>query len=125
MFVALIFLTFFSYCGADLRALCTEAALIALGRTFPDVYECTGGLVIEAGEVVVVASDFLRAMKKITPAQQRSGRTYVAGIIFFFICQCVVCAIEWCDTTLRDLTVCGSLMSSGRVEHIYARTGGK
>jgi SpoVK/Ycf46/Vps4 family AAA+-type ATPase len=65
------------YCGADLRALCTESALIALGRTFPDVYECTGGLVIEPGEVVVVASDFLRAMKKITPAQQRSGRTYV------------------------------------------------
>lgn len=65
------------YCGADLKALCTEAALLALGRTFPEVYECTGNLGIKGDDVVVVAADFLSAMKKITPAQQRSGQTYV------------------------------------------------
>ena len=64
------------FCGADLKALCTEAALLALGRTFPDVYKCTGTRSITPGDVVVVASDFQRAMQKITPAQQRSGRIH-------------------------------------------------
>jgi hypothetical protein len=64
------------YCGADLKALCTEAALLALGRLYPEVYECVGDLGIKGGDVVIVASDFLRAMQKITPAQQRSGRTH-------------------------------------------------
>jgi SpoVK/Ycf46/Vps4 family AAA+-type ATPase len=30
------------YCGADLQALCTEAALLAFGRHFPEIYDAEG-----------------------------------------------------------------------------------
>ena len=60
------------YCGADVKALCTEAALFALRRRFPQIYETKTKLQLNTDEIRVNAKDFQRAMKKIVPASQRS-----------------------------------------------------
>jgi len=60
------------YCGADLKALCTEAALRALRRRYPQIYESRDKLQIDAGSVNVAISDFYSAMRRIVPTAQRS-----------------------------------------------------
>ena len=35
------------YCGADLRAVCGEAALIAVRRRYPQIYQTTQRLMID------------------------------------------------------------------------------
>lgn len=59
------------YCGADLKALCTESALAALRRTFPQIYFTSEKLVIDAEKIRMQPQDFLQAMERITPASQR------------------------------------------------------
>ena len=60
------------YCGADLKALCTEAALRALRRRYPQIYETQDKLQIDVTSVNINASDFYGAMKSIVPTAQRS-----------------------------------------------------
>ena len=59
------------YCGADLKALCTETALAALRRTYPQIYQSSEKLVIDAEKIRMQPQDFLRAMERITPTSQR------------------------------------------------------
>jgi SpoVK/Ycf46/Vps4 family AAA+-type ATPase len=61
------------YCGADIKSLCTEAALIALKRRFPQIYKSDEKLVIDTNRVKIQKEDFLKAMSKITPASHRSS----------------------------------------------------
>ena len=63
------------YCGADLKALCTEAALRALRRRYPQIYESRDKLQIDAASVSVAISDFYCAMRRIVPTAQRSMST--------------------------------------------------
>jgi SpoVK/Ycf46/Vps4 family AAA+-type ATPase len=51
------------YAGADVRALCTEAALNAVRGRWPQIYESGEKLVIDAGDVKVGMEDFLDSMK--------------------------------------------------------------
>jgi len=60
------------YCGADLKALCTEAALRALRRRYPQIYESQDKLQIDAASVSIAVSDFYCAMRRIVPTAQRS-----------------------------------------------------
>ena len=60
------------YCGADLKALCTEAALRALRRRYPQIYESRDKLQIDAASVSIAISDFYGAMRRIVPTAQRS-----------------------------------------------------
>lgn len=60
------------YCGADLKALCTEAALQALRRKYPQIYNTTQKLVLDVTSINVQASDFYKALKTIVPTAQRS-----------------------------------------------------
>jgi len=60
------------YCGADLKALCTEAALRALRRRYPQIYESRDKLQIDAASVNIAISDFYCAMRRIVPTAQRS-----------------------------------------------------
>lgn len=60
------------YCGADIKALCTEAALFALRRRYPQIYSSTRKLLVDVNSIEVTAKDFLKAMKTIIPASQRS-----------------------------------------------------
>ena len=60
------------YCGADLKALCTEAALYALRRKYPQIYNTTQKLVLDVSSINIQASDFYKALKSIVPTAQRS-----------------------------------------------------
>ncbi|KAF4794080.1 hypothetical protein TURU_105008 [Turdus rufiventris] len=60
------------YCGADIKALCTEAALIALRRRYPQIYMSSQKLQLDVSSVVLSAQDFYHAMQNIVPASQRA-----------------------------------------------------
>ena len=60
------------YCGADIKALCTEAALFALRRRYPQIYSSTRKLLVDVNSIEVTAKDFQKAMTAIIPASQRS-----------------------------------------------------
>jgi SpoVK/Ycf46/Vps4 family AAA+-type ATPase len=62
------------YCGADLAALCAEAALRAVRRRFAAIYDSDVKLKLdpEAGGATVTLADFAAAMRDIVPAAARS-----------------------------------------------------
>ena len=60
------------YCGADLRAVCTEAALFALRRRYPQIYTSKDKLELDVKSIEVSAKDFFKAMSTIVPTSQRS-----------------------------------------------------
>ncbi|KAG0052963.1 ATPase AAA domain-containing protein 2B [Gryganskiella cystojenkinii] len=59
------------YCGADIKALCTEAALKAIRRRYPQIYESNDKLLIDANTIVVEEVDMLKSAKALTPASYR------------------------------------------------------
>ncbi|XP_069742501.1 ATPase family AAA domain-containing protein 2B isoform X3 [Narcine bancroftii] len=60
------------YCGADIKALCTEAALFALRRRYPQIYATSQKLQLDVSSIVISAQDFYLAMQNIVPASQRA-----------------------------------------------------
>ncbi|PYI19175.1 AAA-domain-containing protein [Aspergillus violaceofuscus CBS 115571] len=60
------------YGGADLRALCTEAALNAVQRRYPQIYKSNQKLVIDPKTIDVTPKDFMLAIKKMIPSSERS-----------------------------------------------------
>ena len=80
------FVAFFcaGYCGADLKSLCTEAALHALRRRYPQIYLTNDKLQLDVTSIEVSAKDFSRAMNSIVPTAQRSatspGRALIPSI---------------------------------------------
>ncbi|XP_043839918.1 ATPase family AAA domain-containing protein 2B isoform X2 [Dromiciops gliroides] len=60
------------YCGADIKALCTEAALLALRRRYPQIYASSHKLQLDVSSIVLSAQDFHHAMQNIVPASQRA-----------------------------------------------------
>ncbi|EPS26005.1 hypothetical protein PDE_00941 [Penicillium oxalicum 114-2] len=60
------------YGGADLRALCTEAALNAVQRRYPQIYKSNKKLVIDPKNIDVTPKDFMLAIKKMVPSSERS-----------------------------------------------------
>jgi hypothetical protein len=67
------------YCGADIANLCSEAAILGLRRTFPQIYNSQSQLVINEKMVKVTSQDFFDAMKKVTPAGQRMSNSSSIG----------------------------------------------
>uniref|UniRef100_A0AAQ5ZYA6 Bromo domain-containing protein n=1 Tax=Amphiprion ocellaris TaxID=80972 RepID=A0AAQ5ZYA6_AMPOC len=61
------------YCGADIRAVCTEAALCALRRRYPQIYGTSQKLLLDVSSIAVSSCDFVAAMRKMSPASHRSG----------------------------------------------------
>lgn len=51
------------YGGADLRALCTEAALNAVQRRYPQIYSSEDRLLLDPSSIVVGAKDFMMSVK--------------------------------------------------------------
>lgn len=68
------------YCGADLKSLCSEAAIRALRRRYPQIYESKEKLLIDVNQVKVTTRDFATAMKEIVPSSHRSARTHARPI---------------------------------------------
>uniref|UniRef100_A0A7N8WXG5 ATPase family AAA domain-containing protein 2 n=1 Tax=Mastacembelus armatus TaxID=205130 RepID=A0A7N8WXG5_9TELE len=60
------------YCGADIKALCTEAALVALRRRYPQIYGSSVKLKLDVSSIVLGPGDFSKAMRTIVPASQRA-----------------------------------------------------
>lgn len=61
------------YCGADLKALCTEAAIRAFRERYPQVYTSDDKFLIDVDSVMVEKYHFLEAMSTITPAAHRGS----------------------------------------------------
>ncbi|CAR27823.1 ZYRO0D07414p [Zygosaccharomyces rouxii] len=59
--------------GADLRALCTEAALLSIQRQYPQIYRSNEKLAVDPNKVKVGVKDFMMALKKIVPSSARSS----------------------------------------------------
>lgn len=55
-----------------MRALCTEAALHALRRRYPQIYTSSDKLQLDVTSIDISAADFRHAMTKIVPAGQRA-----------------------------------------------------
>uniref|UniRef100_A0A6Q2XFG7 ATPase family AAA domain-containing protein 2 n=1 Tax=Esox lucius TaxID=8010 RepID=A0A6Q2XFG7_ESOLU len=60
------------YCGADVKAVCAEAALCALRRRYPQIYSSSQKLLLDVASISIGCGDFLRAMRKTVPASQRA-----------------------------------------------------
>jgi SpoVK/Ycf46/Vps4 family AAA+-type ATPase len=59
------------FCGADLHALCSEAALRCLRRVYPQVYESDLRLAINPKKVAVSAADLHSALSSVKAASHR------------------------------------------------------
>ncbi|XP_032062980.1 ATPase family AAA domain-containing protein 2-like, partial [Aythya fuligula] len=59
------------YCGADIKSLCTEAALCSLRRCYPQIYASREKLLLDVNSIKIKAKDFFMAMKKVVPASNR------------------------------------------------------
>ncbi|XP_053531883.1 ATPase family AAA domain-containing protein 2B isoform X3 [Ictalurus punctatus] len=60
------------YCGADIKALCTEASLAALRRRYPQIYSSSQRYKLDVGSIVLGPQDFGCALRTIVPAAQRA-----------------------------------------------------
>ncbi|TFY77944.1 hypothetical protein EWM64_g6069 [Hericium alpestre] len=60
------------YGGADLRALCTEAALNAVQRRYPQIYKSNDRLLLKPETIDVELRDFMISVKKLVPSSARS-----------------------------------------------------
>ncbi|KAF7805356.1 ATPase family AAA domain-containing protein [Senna tora] len=61
------------YCGADLKALCTEAAIRAFREKYPQVYTSDDKFLIDVDSIKVEKYHFIEAMSTITPAAHRGA----------------------------------------------------
>ena len=68
------------YGGADLRALCTEAALNAVQRRYPQIYRSNEKLQISPETINVTAKDFMISIKKMIPSSERSTNSTAAPL---------------------------------------------
>lgn len=60
------------YCGADIKAVCSESALCALRRRYPQIYSSSQKLVLDVDSIAITSKDFMSAMSKMVPASQRA-----------------------------------------------------
>ncbi|RFU26214.1 hypothetical protein B7463_g10112, partial [Scytalidium lignicola] len=68
------------YGGADLRALCTEAALNAIQRTYPQIYSSNEKLIVNPDNIKITAKDFMLSVKKMIPSSERSTSSGAAPL---------------------------------------------
>ncbi len=68
------------YGGADLRALCTEAALNAVQGTYPQIYSSDEKLQIDPTKIKVLAKDFMISVNKIVPSSERSAASGASAL---------------------------------------------
>ena len=61
------------YCGADIKGLCTEAALKAIQRMYPQVYDSADKLIVDPASIQISLVDFQSAFASVVPASRRSS----------------------------------------------------
>ena len=73
-----------------MQALCTEASLVALRRSYPQIYASDDKLLVDPRRVSVHQHDFEDAFRSITPA---SGRSVASPA------RCRALLVNVCDAT--------------------------
>ncbi|XP_057323469.1 ATPase family AAA domain-containing protein 2-like isoform X2 [Microplitis mediator] len=73
------------YCGSDLRALCTEAVLQGLRRTYPQIYLTSNRLLLDPQRVEVKKQDFIEAASILVPSTHRITPTVSRKLPSFLI----------------------------------------
>ncbi|KIM42662.1 hypothetical protein M413DRAFT_70190 [Hebeloma cylindrosporum] len=73
------------YGGADLRALCTEAALNAIQRRYPQVYKSNDRLLLKPETIGVGLRDFMISIKKLVPSSARSSSSAATPLPIQFV----------------------------------------
>jgi ATPase family AAA domain-containing protein 2 len=68
------------YGGADLRALCTEAALNAIQRTYPQIYSSNEKLIVNPDKIKITAKDFMLSIKSMIPSSERATSSGAAPL---------------------------------------------
>ncbi|XP_067093707.1 ATPase family AAA domain-containing protein 2-like isoform X2 [Osmerus mordax] len=68
------------YCGADIKAVCGEAALCALRRRYPQIYSSSQKLLLDVSTICIGSRDFLSAMRRTVPASQRAVASPVKAL---------------------------------------------
>ncbi|CAE6423784.1 unnamed protein product, partial [Rhizoctonia solani] len=68
------------YGGADLRALCTEAALNAVQRRYPQIYKSSERLLVDPKTIEVQPRDFMVSVKKLIPSSARSTSSHASPL---------------------------------------------
>ncbi|KAI0002912.1 hypothetical protein BJV74DRAFT_557600 [Russula compacta] len=68
------------YGGADLRALCTEAALNAVQRRYPQIYRSNDRLLLKPETIEVELRDFMISVKKLVPSSARSSASVASPL---------------------------------------------
>ncbi|KAG8735056.1 hypothetical protein FRC10_011021 [Ceratobasidium sp. 414] len=68
------------YGGADLRALCTEAALNAVQRRYPQIYKASERLVVDPTTIEVQPRDFMISVKNLIPSSARSASSHASPL---------------------------------------------
>lgn len=102
------------YCGADIKALCTEAALVALRRRYPQIYGSSAKLKLDISSIVLGPGDFSRALRTIVPASQRAlappGRALAPALrpllasSLSLVLRALLCVFPHAQHTDRDNT---------------------
>ena len=90
------------YGGADLRALCTEAALNAVQGTYPQIYRSDKKLRIDPTKIKIQPKDFMISIDKMIPSSERSGSSR-AGPIENEVEPLLRKALEDVSTVLDDI----------------------
>ncbi|CAE6418854.1 unnamed protein product [Rhizoctonia solani] len=68
------------YGGADLRALCTEAALNAVQRRYPQIYKSSERLLVDPKTIDIQPRDFMVSVKKLIPSSARSASSHASPL---------------------------------------------
>ncbi|MCJ1321171.1 hypothetical protein MMC15_006515 [Xylographa vitiligo] len=68
------------YGGADLRALCTEAALNAVQRRYPQIYTSNEKLEIKPETISIAPKDFMISIKQMIPSSERAASSGAAPL---------------------------------------------
>ncbi|KAI0167962.1 putative AAA family ATPase [Pestalotiopsis sp. NC0098] len=68
------------YGGADLRAMCTEAAMNAIQRTYPQIYASKDKLIVDPDKIDIQMTDFVLSKKKIVPSSERAATSGAASL---------------------------------------------
>ena len=76
-----------------MQALCTEASLQALRRSYPQIYDTEDKLLINPAQVVVGKPDFLAAHAGIVPAAHRQAASHARWGVPSFTMQSLVMLI--------------------------------
>lgn len=68
------------YGGADLRALCTEAALAAIQRRYPQIWMSKQKLLVDPESITVEPRDFVKSLDRIVASSARSTGNIAAPL---------------------------------------------